>query len=86
MSLRDVDKAYKDVAYPDAYCIKSSKYKTSTFHGTKVIVMDAALFVEVIDTFDYCVSNKRVSFSHSFLKTCDFPSEKLMYFQPTEYT
>ena len=39
----DIDDMVQDATFPDAWCFKSDRYKTSLLYGTKVIIVDEPL-------------------------------------------
>ena len=43
MMCSDVDGMVQDATFPDAWCFKSDRYKTSLLYGTKVIIVDEPL-------------------------------------------
>ena len=47
MTVGDVEKAYQDESYPNAFCILSTRYKTSMLYGAKIIVVDQPLKTEL---------------------------------------
>ena len=43
ITLKDIDDIFKDPEFEDAFCISSTRYKTSMLYGTKIMVVDEQL-------------------------------------------